>query len=536
MLPGLRSKHWLALVGSRLICGRVRLPGVLAFVTTVIICFCCSLRFQPRTWKASEIPIAFWSWRSDSPTQASVQRVIDRVGARTIFVRAGQIDCERSTIRRIRPVVSALPQGIELHLVYNATGDLLTKFEEVDPHLLASIICDSYIDDLRRAEDDGAQVAGIQLDMDVATRLLPKYESLLRMLRDRLPLGSRLSITGLPTWMSSPALARTVDAVDFWIPQFYGATIPDRLDRATPISSPGAVAYAVDQARDLGRPFYAGLAAYGYAIHFDRNGKRIQVSGSLDPDLVAGSESLELIDDGPFYSRDSNQAKMQGPGDSRCVYRARENCRVGGLLVREGECILLDLTTAEVLRASARGVRERAGERLLGICIFRLPDLSDPTTLTIEEIAAALSDAAPGVATVLNATLLSGRGDRGAEVQLNCSNAGEARGLPGKEAMSLYVRVAGLRSVRRTGFDSAELFFTPSSAGGDDHPDALIPCGVGRANVVRLVKRHWIPGSRTSAILEFMGPAPDLLSIQLIQPTGDRSSGSKSLELKVERP
>jgi hypothetical protein len=57
-----------------------------------------------------------------------------------------------------------------------------------------------------------------------------------------------------------------------------------------------------------------------------------------------------------------------------------------------GDALIVDSPSAESLRVSARLVRELAGERLLGICVFRLPATDDPATLTIAQVATALAD------------------------------------------------------------------------------------------------------------------------------------------------
>jgi hypothetical protein len=54
--------------------------------------------------------------------------------------------------------------------------------------------------------------------------------------------------------------------------------------------------------------------------------------------------------------------------------------------------VVVDVPSAESLRRAARAVRELAGERFLGLCVFRLPALDDPATLTIAQVASALAD------------------------------------------------------------------------------------------------------------------------------------------------
>jgi len=488
---------------------------------------------RPRAWAVREVPIAFWAWQSNAPAQADVERALHQTGARTLFMRAGQLDYERGTCRLIRAASGPFPRGVELHLVYNATPDLLAAFETIDIQALVSAIAETYAADSERAARGRAEVAGLQLDLDVPTRLLPKYEGLLRMLRERLPEGIKLSITGLPTWMRSLALATVLEAVDFWVPQCYGATIPEQLERATPIASLAAVADAIDGARGLGRPFYAGLAAYGYAIHYSPDGRRIQVSGTLDPELVANSTSLELVERRRFGSGENSSSEW------RLVYRAREACVLGGLFLREGEWLMLDLPTAESLRAAARTVRERAGPRLLGVCVFRLPSASDKTTLTIEEVADALLDRPPSVALEVTAKLAplsqsATPGER-TRVEIACVNTGSTGALCGEDALMVEAQVpAGrLRTIELNGFGSSETLFAP--AGIDGRSDEVVACGVRRANLVRLMKRTWRPGETAFVVLEFSGEPPDATSLTISVRRDERTAWQETRTVAIER-
>ena len=186
---------------------------------------------------------------------------IDKTKAHAIFLRAGQIDFKDGTLRRIRPVIGSLPKQVDLHLVYNGTRSLLKQLEQVDESSLAEAISGAYRTDSQRATEEHARVVGLQIDIDVPTRLLGRYEKTLSTLQPSAETGTQLSITGLPSWMESAQLRSTLAPVDFWIPQFYGAEIPERSDQLIPISSVESISRYVNQARELHKPFYAGLAA-----------------------------------------------------------------------------------------------------------------------------------------------------------------------------------------------------------------------------------------------------------------------------------
>src|SRR5262245_42957127 len=258
----------------------------------------------PRTWAAAETPVAFWAWRTEAPESKEIEQAQRLTGAKLLFLRAGQFDYERGKLRRIRAVEGQMPGAVEIHLVYNATRDFLTGFENIEPKALAQAAAETFTTDLDRAARDGAQVTGLELAFDVPTRLLDRYRIALGLLRESLPQGVKLSITGLPDWMNSPRIGDLLSEVDFWIPQFYGAVIPDRVDKLIPISSPAWVRQAVVKARELDRPFYAGLAAYGYAILYSPEGVLIEVRGDLDPALIANHPQFELTESRSFRSEE----------------------------------------------------------------------------------------------------------------------------------------------------------------------------------------------------------------------------------------
>jgi hypothetical protein len=354
-----------------------------AFGLMAVAAMISSFRRQPRPWRVEDVPIAFWCWRNQTPAPEDVRAAVEKTKARTIFLRAGQIDSSDGKLARIRSVSGPLPKEAELHLVYNATRSLLGQLEVVDENSLAAAIASSFEEDSTRAAAENARVAGLQIDIDVPTRLLGRYEKTLKALRTRLKPGVQLSITGLPTWMQSKELKPTLTQVDFWIPQFYGAEIPRRVDQSIPISSPQDVERFVNRARELNKPFYAGLAAYSYALLYDKSGALITLRGDMDPAAIAADPNLELTDLRSFG---------KAHDEWRYAYRARADGVTDGLAMHAGDVLVVDSPSAESLRVSARLVRELAGEKLLGICVFRLPAADDPATLTIAQVATALAD------------------------------------------------------------------------------------------------------------------------------------------------
>lgn len=479
----------------------------------------------PRVWRPCEPPVAFWAWRAEAPSPEDVAHAVRETGAQALFIRAGQFDLADGKPRRIRAVAGKMPRSVELHLVYNGTREFLAEFERVDEKILAASVAEVFRSDQERAGKDGATVRGLQLDFDSPTRLLARYARILRALREQLPPDVKLSVTGLPTWMGAAALREVLAETDFWAPQFYGGEIPEKFDRAAPISSPPSVARDVARARALGEPFYAGLAAYGYALLYTERGELAAISGDLDPARVAASQDFELVERRAFERRVANDNAGSAARESewRYIYRASADTKAGGLSVRACERLVFDLPSSESLRASVRGVREQAGEKLLGILLFRLPTSGDPTTLNIRQIAAALEDREAEVKFDLSVARSSrgveGAGDDGARapanhLSLRATNRGAAGAALGGDALTLDIGVS--RGVVRgvvslEGFDSVETLCTDASV-RDAAPQ---PCGMRRANLLRLRASSWGVDAFARVTISFEGEPPHALATRV---------------------
>src|SRR6185369_743322 len=147
------------------------------------------------------------------------------------------------------------------------------------------------------------------------------------------------------------------------------------------ISSAESITYFVNKARQLDRPFYAGLAAYSVALLYNASGSLISLRGDMNPAVIVADPNLEMIDQRSF-----------GSAERRYAFRARANGVTDGLNMRAGDVLVIDLPSSETLRVAAGIVRKLAGRKLMGICVFRLPAKDDPAALNIEQVTDALND------------------------------------------------------------------------------------------------------------------------------------------------
>lgn len=474
-----------------------------------VILACVSLvsiyHARPRVWAVNEVPVAFWAWRTQSPDAVDVQAAIERANAQVLFLRAGQIDYQDGKLRRIRPLAGTLPKGIKLHLVYNTTRAVLEQLESIDPQTLANEIARAYREDLERAKRDGADVRGLQLDIDFPTRLLPRYEQTLSAIHGLLQPGTELSITGLPTWMDSPALNGVLKNCDFWVPQFYGGEIPTRSDQLIAISSPESITHFVSKARQLDKPFYAGLAGYSVALLYSASGSLITMRGDMNPATIVADQNLELINQRSFVS-----------AERRYAFRAKANGVTDGLNMRAGDVLVIYLPSSETLRKASRITRQLAGSKLLGICVFRLPVSDDAATLNIEQVIDALNDRESSPAIYLRLIRQQQH-----VFLLECKNGGTASPIMGSLKVDLIVPPGSFEGMR-------------SQPGISIQPlCADQPCSERRADLIRLTIDFLEPGQTLTTTLQLNRDLPRTTGVSVSMQT-DIESYSAQHEILIE--
>ena len=472
---------------------------------------------KPRTLAVGEVRVVFWAWLTWAPSEAEVQNAVAAVNAKAIFLRAGQFDLKNGEVERIRPALGDVPKTTEVHFVYNGTSKFLNEFEGTDTGKLAGTVAETYRADLERARKNNVEVGGLQLDLDVPTRLLPRYAELLRRVRELLRPESALSVTGLPTWADSDDIHEVLQAVDFWIPQCYGAKIPTRVDKHIPISSATEIERTIAKIRKLEKPFYAGLSAYGYAILYDENGDLVELRGNIDPDAVIHNSDLELIDKRSF-------GRGSEPSEVRYEYRAKKGVVVEGLIIRARETLVFDVPTSASLRASARAVRENAGSGLLGICLFRLPTAEDKTTLSLNEIAAALTDKQTTIGADISVERVSER-----QLRLTAKTTGTADMAYADDALTVDLDVPAGSVNGAAAFVGFKAYETLCRSSRIELPR---PCSSRRANVLRLNAASSNPSAAIT--LNFITPVPENFHADITIRASDGRVHRESVDLQIQ--
>jgi len=133
-------------------------------------------------------------------------------------------------------------------------------------------------------------IAGLELDHDCGDARLDAYARFLARIRMRLPQTIPLSITALPSWLSSPDLDAVFRPVNEIVLQVHM------------VQSPRAGLFNADQARQwiqalvrrTDKPFRVALPAYGVRVTWLNDGSMLAVE-SEEPLLAGGYSASELI-------------------------------------------------------------------------------------------------------------------------------------------------------------------------------------------------------------------------------------------------
>ena len=138
--------------------------------------------------------------------------------------------------------------------------------------------------------DAGVTPAALEIDYDCATSQLPAYTVLLTDLKRRLAPGVALSITALPTWLNSPALAALLAVPDETVLQVHAVQDP----ALGLFNAKRARTWLDAYARQTSRPWRVALPTYGSRVAWDDNGCIATVE-SERPALMPGGRSAELL-------------------------------------------------------------------------------------------------------------------------------------------------------------------------------------------------------------------------------------------------
>jgi len=165
----------------------------------------------------------------------------------------------------------------------------VVRLDGFDPNVDAGLLTLSLRELMQRWRAAGIALVGVEIDHDCAVSRLADYAGRLHILRSGLPHDLRLSITGLPAWLESPALDAVLSEADEAVLQVHAVQNP-----AGGLFEPAlAERWLRAFATRTQRPFRVALPAYGARVGFDEAGRAVGVESEM-PRSVGGARQEEM--------------------------------------------------------------------------------------------------------------------------------------------------------------------------------------------------------------------------------------------------
>lgn len=400
---------------------RIPVGAQIAVRVAILVCIASAAglvweRVRPRPLPPLEMGI--WYWHTPFRLSGDEVRRLHSLGVRKLFVRTGTFRMDGPAVRLSLPQIwESRADGLDIHLVCNFARDVIRAFERLPNAPLAAAIHRAGELEVRRAVSSGLEVRGLQLDLDCPTRLLPKYADLLRRIRGSAPASRAhrllLSITALPTWFTSREIERVLAAVDFAAPQYYEADVPHSLTRFATISRLSMMERGLTAAGRTGRPFYAGIPAYGHALVYDGGGRLVGTFRDAGIRDVERDGRFRLLRSFPMDQRGNRATRSTYVGEDLFDFAAPLSDRVSqpesGPPTSFGPYhLVFDLPSPTMLARHLAAVRRLRPRNCRGIIFFRYPEAGESQTLPLSAIEAALHGwpAHPALRIVVNASSL----------------------------------------------------------------------------------------------------------------------------------
>lgn len=246
------------------------------FGILLVLCFACS--HEPLQHLPHDAYIWQRQWTAEVAT--AVQQSSDLVRAWRVLAAASDAQ------GHLRPIAidwSAIGKsGRAIIPVIRIEGQLANWDEDVLYEDLRTV--------LDRWREHRIPITGLEIDHDCATAKLPAYARFLATLRAQFDDAKPLSITALPTWMSSPDFHTMLTQVDEVILQVHAVQNP----RAGLFDAKLAREWVETLARQSTIPFRVALPTYGSRVSWHNDGSLLAVESEA-PLLTGGDGSVELL-------------------------------------------------------------------------------------------------------------------------------------------------------------------------------------------------------------------------------------------------
>ncbi len=352
------------------------IPGMIARALLPLALLLASCAGTPppidhdHTDRAQSGSLCFWSWAPGHTLDANARAALARSGCNRIYALRGRVMATATGVR-IAPRGGAVAAGAGVadHAVYRIAGDCTPLLERgATPALIDALLATL-----------PTSAAGIQIDWDVPTRLLPDYAAFLRTLHRRLPRDRELSCTALLCWLDAPGIDALTGAVDCLVPQYYHTAPPGDPLRCQGLIAGRDLEGVLARCRALERPFRIGLPTFEQVALWGPDGVLLTANAQLRRE--------ELLASAPTVLRREQRA------EDLLVLRTTRPLRAGRLPVPVGSTALIARPRTAALSGWLRRIRTAGGPFCRGAVCFRLPHPGQQATLSLAQIVAAREEA-----------------------------------------------------------------------------------------------------------------------------------------------
>lgn len=435
----------------------------LIFITLVLV----SLNLLAcKKVEPTKLDLAIWHWNSQITFKPNDLAELQKLGINTIYLHAGQFHYTNANISIINIINKwqAIP-NLKIGLVFNFTPEMIRAFATLSNQELAEKIPLAIKETISKAEQAQLNITDIQCDFDVPTSQLSRYKTLLREIKNIIG-NKQLSITSLVDWLDKADYEKLLEVVDLHFPQLYGLSIPRNFDKLKPITSPELIKTELKKLAISTKPYYVGLATYGYALVFDKEGKLFSIRTDLSLEELSLITELKLeetrfADKSGFASLSNNNYS----GENFYIFTAQTNIPLGKNVLSEGETLVFDKLTSTSLAKTIEIVKKEARGKVKGICLFRYPQANESMVLSMPELKATLENQILTPEIELDYQLKPNK--ELVDVEISLTNKSSVESLYQNNAVELFINLTDsqILNIESLDFSFNETFFgeTPAS-------------------------------------------------------------------------
>ncbi len=269
-------------------------------ITAILLCTAGYLYFQQQNIPpppSEPMQTGFYVWQKQWTPAVKEAIHRSREEANHYFVFGGSIDKDWSAFDihlsdSDWQTLQELDHPITLvYRIFNSNKRWLKKDEYT---FMDELFIQPVLGIVGHAKEQGIDIRGIQVDYDCPTSKLRDFSEWLKHFKQNHS-DVELSITALPTWMTSRYFDDVVRQTDYYVLQVHSFEMPANAGEVKPIFNHKNFPRYLQTANQTRHPFYLSLPTYGYRVYFDPHGQYLNLSAEGFEPLLQEGYSVETI-------------------------------------------------------------------------------------------------------------------------------------------------------------------------------------------------------------------------------------------------